>query len=104
MVSLLTRTALLALRLSHSTAWMACDVELLDGIRPATCVGLVLLLVGDLHTLPGLVGFLKEPSAFRCSSLSPSSSQHSSALCTFTLPWSLEFMFARYQQQRVGVK
>ena len=92
--SLLTRTALLALRLSHSTAWMACDVELLDGMRPA--VGL--LLVGDLHVLLGLVGFITLSSALGCTRLSPrpSTSQHSSALCIVTILWLIELMSARY--------
>ena len=80
---------------------MACDVELLDGMRPV-CVGL--LLMGDLHTLLGLVGFLKLSSALGCTSLSPSSSQHSSALCTFTLPWLLVFMSARYHSNGCALK
>ena len=90
--SILTRTALLALRLSHSTARMACDVEFLDGMRPA--VGL--LLVGDLHVLLGLVGFITLSSALGCTRLSPSTSQHSSALCIVTVLWLIKLMSARY--------
>ena len=89
---ILTSTALLALWLSHSTAWMAWDVEVLDDSKHAW-VGLLVLII-LLALLVLLIGSLKlSPSEW--AGLSPNSSQHSSTLCTFTVPWP-EFMFARY--------
>lgn len=93
MVAWLTTTALLALRLSHSTAWMACEVELLEGSRCGTCWDALMLVVLLVLSSSDELG----NSDSNLSSLSSRISEHSSGLWTSMIPW---FMFPRYYDNR----
>ena len=72
----LTITVLLALRVSQSTAWMACEDELCEGSHWQTCiesfVSVAMVVVSPLKSVS--------------SDLSPRSSRHRSWLWTSTTP------------------
>ena len=82
----LTITALLALHVSQSTAWMACEAELCEDNHWQTCIELVLVAMLVVSPLDGW----ETKSAL--SGLLPSNSKHRSWLWTFTTPWLMLFL------------